>query len=720
VGAVTGSRPFSRRRRALRATAAGVFALALAGRARSDEPAPVAASDSAVAFTIAPTAAPDSTAAPAAAPDSAVAPAAPLERRVPPIVVHGQRPTPRARIETTAGSATVVDVAPLQDRVATAAEVLERIPGLHVNDYGSLGSFSTVSIRGSTSGQVNVYLDGVPLSRSALGVVNLADLPFSSLDRVEVYRGFTPADLPGAGVGGAINLVSRSLPPTGPFRHRHRFVAGGGSFGTRRLGSSHEIAAHGFSALLVTDKLESSGDFVFWSDGGTPLNHGDDAAVVRRNNWIRNDEWLLRVSGALPGGATIRASNQWVRRVRGVPGSSELSEIANGGAQWNLSAVEAQAPRLGHGRLALLGRLTSEWRRDLFYDPQSQIGLGAQNIRDVTRTWTAHAGARWLAPVLQHVAFACDARREEFQPFRPGAGPEQRRRVLEAALEERTTVLGRLTLEAGLRAAREQDDFNGVVRNAYSLRPATGGERTFTEPRAGARLRLAPGVHVRASWNRSHRTPSFLELFGDNGAVAGSTELRVEHGTNRDLGVQFEAVRRNLSGRLDVTHFDNRAQDLITFVTQSQNTLVARNIGATRVRGEEWIWQLQDAGPAHRWSLDGGFTRLDAKDLGVDLTWYAGKSLPVRPARELHQRIAVRAAAFEFGYEYDYVGRNYLDRFNTKTVARRDLHGLDVRWTVHRAAVQCGVRNLTNDRAADVAGFPLPGRSVFFTTSYRI
>ena len=652
--------------------------------------------------------------------DSTAVRAASRDRVLPPVVVNGARPTPRSRVENTAGSASVVEVAPLQDRVATTSEVLERVPGLHVNDYGSLGSFSTVSIRGSTSGQVNVYLDGVPLSRSALGVVNLADLPFAGLDRVEVYRGFTPAELPGAGAGGAINLVTRSLVATGPWQHRHRVVAGAGSFGTHRLGTSHEFALHGFSALVVTDKVESDGNFTFWSDNGTPLARQDDATVARRNNWIRNDEWLLRVSRALPGGAELRATNQWVRRERGVPGAAVQSEIANGGATWNLSALDAQAPRLAHGRVALSGRVTSEWRRDRFYDPMSQIGLGTQDIRDVTRTSTAHAGARWLAPVLQHVSLALDVRRERFEPFRPAAGPVQGRRTLEAALEERTTVFGRLTLEGGWRATREADDFHGLVRNAYSFRPAIGGRRSFTEPRAGVRLRLAPGVHVRGSWNRSHRTPAFLELFGDGGSVAGSTELRVERGTNRDLGLQFETTRRGRRGRLDVSHFDNHARDLITFVTQSQSTLVARNVGAAHLRGEEWTWQLQDAGPASRWSLDGGFTRLDAKDLGVDLTWYAGKSLPVRPSRELHQRVALRVARFEFGYEYDYVGRNYLDRFNTKVVDRRDLHGLDVRCSWRRAALQCGVRNLTNDRAADVAGFPLPGRSLFLTSSCKL
>jgi outer membrane cobalamin receptor len=639
-------------------------------------------------------------------------------RVLPPILVQATRPSPRSTLENRTGSATYLDVSALHDRVATAAEALDRVPGLHVNDYGGIGAFSTVSIRGSGSSQVNVYLDGVPLSRSALGVVNLADLPFAALDHIEVYRGFAPVELPGAGIGGGINLVTRSLAAPGPLQHQHRLVAGGGSFGTRRLSSANEFSAHGFGGVLVADMLESAGDFRFLFDNGTPLTPGDDRSVVRRNNWVRNDELLLRLCRTLGGGAEIRAADEWVRRVHGVPGPSMQSDIANGGAEWNLAWLEYAAPRLAHARLAVRGRVSSEWRRDRFYDPDSRIGLGAQDLRDVTRSETAHAGLRWLAPGLQHVSLELDARRERFEPFRPAAGPVQRRTTYEAGAEERLTLFGRLAFEAGVRAERQQDDFAGSLRNAYSSRPARGGQRTAVEPRIAARVRVAPGVHVRASTSRSHRTPSFLELFGDSGNVAGSTDLRVEHGTNRDVGLQFEAARRGVQARLEVSHFDNRARDLIAFIQQSQTTFVARNIGAARMRGEEWSWQL--GAVSRRWSVDGGFTRLDAKDLGVDLTWYAGKSLPVRPARQLHTRVAVAGRGLELGYEFDYVGRDYLDRFNTKLVRRRGLHDVDARWDWRAAGLCLSVHNLGNDPASDIAGFPLPGRTFLLTTNYKL
>src|SRR5262249_427155 len=81
--------------------------------------------------------------------------------------------------------------------------------GVQVRRFGGLGDFSTVSIRGSAAGQVQIYLDGVPLSRAENEVVNLNDLPLDAIDHVEVYRGTTPLGFAQSGPGGVVNARAR-------------------------------------------------------------------------------------------------------------------------------------------------------------------------------------------------------------------------------------------------------------------------------------------------------------------------------------------------------------------------------------------------------------------------------------------------------------------------------------------------------------------------------
>src|SRR5262245_52611746 len=60
------------------------------------------------------------------------------------------------------GFARAYDVTPLHGRLRTTADILAGGVGVHVRQFGGLGAFSAVSIRGSTASEVAFYLDGVP------------------------------------------------------------------------------------------------------------------------------------------------------------------------------------------------------------------------------------------------------------------------------------------------------------------------------------------------------------------------------------------------------------------------------------------------------------------------------------------------------------------------------------------------------------------------------
>ena len=113
-------------------------------------------------------------------------------------------------------------------------ELLDQAVGIEVRRHGGMGSFSTVSIRGSTSEQVQIYLDGIPLNQALGGGVDLGGLPLSGVERVEVFRGAIPARLGGNSIGGVIQIRTRR--PDGA--RRVRFQASAGSFGFRQVSGS--------------------------------------------------------------------------------------------------------------------------------------------------------------------------------------------------------------------------------------------------------------------------------------------------------------------------------------------------------------------------------------------------------------------------------------------------------------------------------------------------
>ncbi|MBN9424760.1 MAG: hypothetical protein BGO63_13070 [Candidatus Accumulibacter sp. 66-26] len=72
-------------------------------------------------------------------------------------------------------------------------DLLDQIPGVYVRRMSGSGHYTTASIRGSAPSQVNIYIDGVPLNTASETAADLSTLPISNVERVEVYRGTTPA-----------------------------------------------------------------------------------------------------------------------------------------------------------------------------------------------------------------------------------------------------------------------------------------------------------------------------------------------------------------------------------------------------------------------------------------------------------------------------------------------------------------------------------------------
>ncbi|MDP0498804.1 MAG: TonB-dependent receptor [Verrucomicrobiota bacterium JB022] len=95
-------------------------------------------------------------------------------------------------------------------------EFIKFMPGVQVNygqGYSSGADASSVSVRGLSSSQIPITVDGLPISSSVPGSltreVALDTLSINNAARVEVIKVPTP-DQPNASIGGTVNLVSKS------------------------------------------------------------------------------------------------------------------------------------------------------------------------------------------------------------------------------------------------------------------------------------------------------------------------------------------------------------------------------------------------------------------------------------------------------------------------------------------------------------------------------
>ena len=656
----------------------------------------------------------------------------------------GGDPEARDRRRGLAASAfvTVVHVDEKAGETRGVAEAIGAAAGADARSLGGLGGFTSIAVRGASPGHTQVLVDGVPLSRLGSTTADLSRFELDGFGEVELYRGGVPVALGGAGVGGALNLVTRlGRAPTG---ERWRITLGAGSFGARsgRVRFGDGDAADGVAYTLGLGYAGAEGDFAFFDDRGTSLTTADDRFTTRANNGFDRADLIARAgtrAGRLQweAGARADASRQ------GVPGTGWDQALATsldtvGGLVDG--AVTLDEP----GRVAGLVARAAAYlagEAQAFHDPDDEVGLAAQDRRYLTVAGGAQT-AWTYARGVHRVAAAAELRGDYFRDREAGASMPLRTRGsrIGAALalsDDLGLAGGRVAIEPAVRAELVRTDplvDGSLVGMSVDLPART---EVLISPRAGVRVLALDDVAVKAGGGRYARQPTALELFGDRGYTIGRPDLRSEVGWAADAGLVWAPAAA--VGALDRIYveaagFWARPKDAIAFV--SSGALVSRpvNLPGARLQGVELI---ATARAARSLTVTGNYTLTDTRAGSTEAS-LDGKALPGRPRHALYARAdlartfgATVAAVFA---DAGYASGSFLDDANLARVPARWLVGagakVELPWGV---AVGVEVKNLLDNRietvpldppprpdlaevpraVADFAGYPLPGRAFY-------
>jgi vitamin B12 transporter len=113
-------------------------------------------------------------------------------------------------ISRSAENITIVTAAEIEMMGAhTLADVLNYVPGIQVDDRGSIGTFSGFSIQGADPFQVLVMQDGITLNFIGSGIASISSIPVQNIERIEIVKGPGSSSW-GSALGGVINIVTKS------------------------------------------------------------------------------------------------------------------------------------------------------------------------------------------------------------------------------------------------------------------------------------------------------------------------------------------------------------------------------------------------------------------------------------------------------------------------------------------------------------------------------
>jgi vitamin B12 transporter len=649
------------------------------------------------------------------------------------------------------GDAPFVTIIHAEDHPATAsvADAIGTSVGAQSRSLGGLGAYESISVRGATPGHTTVLIDGVPLSRLAAVTTDLGRYSLAGFGRVELYRGAVPVELGGAGVGGAVNLVTRL--GRGERGERVRATLGAGSFGARHLRAAYGDA-HADGRVLSASTIgyqAAAGDYSFFSDNGTPLNGSDDSYETRRNNgfyqldgvtrWGLADRSAvggLRFAGkrqGLPGGATQPAFDASL---------STIDVVADGHVEHDAGAATARE------------QVFALVERQRLRDPAGELGLGTQNRGYLTlaggasSTWRVPIGKSDADHAGRHRATAgVELRADHFrdQDLDTASEPLTGNREGGALLAGFDIALDPAATIVVTPAARFD-----VVRTAPAPMSSgpTAGTRlprrwdTVPSPRLTARAAITSDISIKTSAGWYVRLPTLIELFGNRGTIVGSPELEPERGPSTDLGVVWApaqalgSVDRIL---VEASAFGTRAHDTIAFVSSVGNVARAMNIANSQSYGGELV---ASARIARTLSVTANYTRLVTQQI-TDEVSFANKALPRQPGHAVYARADVVRRVLghvtSLWLDGSYQSKTYLDQASLMSVPARALAGTGVRVEVAGGlAAALAVENLTDVRIqylpldpaprpdltetptalADVAGFPLPGRTIYVSLDW--
>ena len=513
------------------------------------------------------------------------------------------------------------------------SESLRLVPGLSVAQTGGRGGITSIFTRGGESDYNKVLIDGVPVNRAG-GGFDFAFLTTENVERIEVVRGSQSALFGSDAMTSAIQFIT------------HR-----GSTSTPEF----ELSGEGGSFASHRETARLSG-LARWFDYSTSFGY------YKTDGRFTNSDYLNRSASAnlgfqLAPSADLRITSRWNNSTLGVPGPTAILFADDQRQKHHDLSLAATLNLKTTSRIHQTARFiyseldTNSFDRNAqdltqpdtpplppgsfvdsiltFIDHEKRRGVHYQAVAAINNSNLLTAGIDF-----EHEA-AVFTSVDAFSSSR--VSPD--RNNLGLYVQDQTAFGERVFITAGVRIEHNTgsvpEDLRRVLESLGSSVPS--GDIGFgwnANPKIAVSLlahrhsaRAVGATRFKASFGTGIKEPTLDEAFGPSLFALGNPGLDPERNISFDAGVAQEFFDRRLS--LELTYYDNRFRDLITFAStttfgpiQLPNGVLTNFINTDRAsgRGIELIASARPAGPLSRLHLTGSYTYLRSRlDRAADI-----------------------------------------------------------------------------------------------------
>ena len=619
------------------------------------------------------------------------------------------------RISRVSGSAHRVQEKELEEQnYDDVHRVLKQVPGVYVRDEDGLGLRPNIGLRGANSdrsAKITLMEDGVLMAPAPYSAPAAYYFPLTTrLTTVEVFKGPASIQYGPNTIGGALNMVTRSVPLQG---HQGALDTSWGSYNTAKAHAHYGWGNERFGFILEGIQLQS--------DGFKEIDRGGDAGFLKREAMVKirvnsnpNAEIFHQLNVKL--GWSDEISNETYLGLTEVDfnadpyrryATSRLAEMTWGRAQGKIDYTLSMGDNWEMKVTGYHHRFSRAWEKlngfnngqvtfeDVLADPTSSRNRTFYDV--LTGASPSLDASERLILGLNDRSYVSQGVQAQTQWRTSGEGWKNQLQVgtrlhsdwIRRDHTERLVAVntpqdpaGLLTIE-GERQPTLQNRGEAVALSGF----------IFDELRLGDRWRVTPGVRLEyyetqltlldasgkvtegTDWALLPGVGGWYTLSDHWGLLAGvhrgfaplslgqTGRSDPEVSTNYELGTrwQYENLRGELIG------FYNDYQNLVGTCTQSAGCQVDQldeqfNAGSAQVLGLEWLTQIQER--LGGWGLmNAALTYTYTRGRFVDsftsgfAQWgevEAGDALPYVPEHQLNLRVSLSDAAERYGVGVSY------------------------------------------------------------------
>ncbi len=452
--------------------------------------------------------------------------------------------------------------------LVTAADVVKRMAGVHVQDYGGMGGLKTVSLRGLGAKHTAVNYDGVAVSDAYSGQIDIGRYTLDNVETLSLMVGqgndiFRPArDFASAGL---IEIKSRT-----PLATRTMVKARGGSFGLMGATLLHEsVLGERWSCSAALNMQQAEGDYPF-----TLVNGITSSKQRRVNSDVKNISAEGNIFGNFANKGDVHLKMGYYDSERGLPGSVNLYNKNNSERLWDNNFFVQAA---GNWAMAKKWKARATLKYNYLFSRYIELNrnYSAGYREDVNRQNEYYLSLGALYSPTENLSFALASDASFYtlkNNFVAGKEPQRINSQTVFAISYNTNAFVATT---SLLATYIAEDAAGYTASADRKRLSPAVSLAW-QPFEDVPLRL------RASYKDIFRVPTFADLYYQR---MGNVGLKPERATQYNLGATFSGCLGSKAAlALSLDGYMNRVKDKIVALP-TMYIWRMQNYGRVYVRG---------------------------------------------------------------------------------------------------------------------------------------